>query len=126
MNGRCGRAKPQPERDRCAREGLPPAEPGPKELALHPDAPGKHSTNYHVLFGKSSFFSKFEDSINKGERGSYGRKERPRPGAPLQVGACSWLEPGGRGLPLETAASLARRPRTYCSIVVFRAPGCAF
>lgn len=67
MNGRCRRAKPKP-RDRCAQEGLPPAGARHEELALRPHAPRKYSTNYHVLFGKSSFFSKFEDSINREEK----------------------------------------------------------
>lgn len=40
------------------------------------------------------------------------------------MGACSWLELGG--LLLETAVSLTRRLRTYCSIVVFTGPDCAF
>lgn len=44
-----------------------------------------------------------------------------RTGAPSQVVACSWLELGG--LLLETAASLTRCLRTYCSIVVFTGPG---
>lgn len=120
MNGRCRRAKPKP-RYRCAQEGLLPAGPRHEELALRSHAPRKYSTNYHVLFGKSSFFQSLKTRSTERRKRILWKKgeERPRPGTVTSGGL--QLPAAGRSAPGDSCQS-DQVPEGLLSIVVFTGP----